>query len=166
MAKARKYTDAKLAAAVLDSYSYRQVMLKIGLKDTGGNHAALKQRIKDLNLDTSHFTGQSWARGKSHGHKRRTEEYLSNAFPIHSHALKLRLIDEKYFQQKCYGCGLVEWRGKPIPLELEHINGVHGDNTLSNLTLLCPNCHAQTSTYCRKNRKNFVKTPLPIGPRG
>ena len=40
---------------------------------------------------------------------------------------------------------------KPIPLELHHINGVHSDNRIENLQLLCPNCHALTDNYRCKN---------------
>ena len=41
--------------------------------------------------------------------------------------------------------------GKPIPLELHHINGINTDNRLENLKFLCPNCHAFTDTYRGKN---------------
>ncbi len=41
--------------------------------------------------------------------------------------------------------------GRPIPLELDHINGRRDDNRLDNLRILCPNCHAQTETYRGKN---------------
>ena len=36
---------------------------------------------------------------------------------------------------------------KKIPIELEHIDGNSENNNLSNLKLLCPNCHSLTSTY-------------------
>lgn len=50
----------------------------------------------------------------------------------------------------CEGCGNSEWRGKPIMLELEHTDGDNQNNKKENLKLLCPNCHAQTSTWRRK----------------
>ena len=68
-----------------------------------------------------------------------------------THKLRLRLISEGYFEHKCTCCNLSEWLGKPIPLELEHINGNSYDHSITNLTLLCPNCHAQTPTYRGKN---------------
>ena len=37
-------------------------------------------------------------------------------------------------------------------LELHHIDGNHSNNELSNLTLLCPNCHALTDNYRGKNK--------------
>lgn len=57
----------------------------------------------------------------------------------------------------CYECKLTEWCGKNIPLELDHIDGSHNNNSLDNLRLLCPNCHAQTETYRGKNKKGYTK---------
>jgi hypothetical protein len=62
-------------------------------------------------------------------------------------------LKEKIFEYRCYKCNNVEWLGQPISLELEHKNGNHFDNRLENLTILCPNCHAQTETYCSKNKR-------------
>jgi len=49
-------------------------------------------------------------------------------------------------------CGITEWNGKEIVLELEHIDGNSLNNTEENLSLLCPNCHSQTDTYKGKNK--------------
>lgn len=46
---------------------------------------------------------------------------------------------------------LTEWNGKPIPLELHHKDGNHYNNDLTNLEVLCPNCHAQTDNCSCKN---------------
>jgi Zn finger protein HypA/HybF involved in hydrogenase expression len=48
---------------------------------------------------------------------------------------------------RCERCGLEEWMGESIPLELDHIDGNSDNNTAENLRLICPNCHAQTETY-------------------
>lgn len=64
--------------------------------------------------------------------------------------LKNRLLKEGILENKCYGCGLSPvWRGIRLTLHLEHKNGNRNDNRLENLTVLCPNCHSQTLTYCR-----------------
>lgn len=54
---------------------------------------------------------------------------------------------------KCELCGITEWNGKPISLEMDHIDGNHNNNEESNLRLLCPNCHSQTDTFRGKNMK-------------
>lgn len=53
---------------------------------------------------------------------------------------------------RCEICKLEEWLGQPIALERDHIDGDSANNTESNLRLLCPNCHAQTPTFCGRNR--------------
>ena len=65
--------------------------------------------------------------------------------------LKIRLINEGKMEYKCQNCGITEWLGKPITLQLDHINGVNNDHRLINLRFLCPNCHSQTDTYAGKN---------------
>ena len=61
---------------------------------------------------------------------------------------------------------MTEWQGKPIPLELHHINGDNTDNRLENLQLLCPNCHAQTETYGGKNQKLNIIAKQKVDNRG
>jgi hypothetical protein len=151
----RNYSDKELIAAVKSSNTICQVLRKIGLKPAGGNYYTIRQKIKKLNLDTSHFTGQAWSKGKKFGNKRPLEDYFSNRCRIHSHDLRLRLIKDKVFDHKCCQCGLTEWNHQPIPLELEHKDGDHYNNQLSNLTILCPNCHAQTSTHAGKNKGKY-----------
>lgn len=78
------------------------------------------------------------------------KEYLYKGSLINSSKLSKKLLSEGIKERKCETCGLTEWLGKEIPLELHHINGDHFDNRLENLKILCPNCHAQTDNYCKK----------------
>ena len=59
-----------------------------------------------------------------------------------TYILKQKLIRDGIKECKCEICGLTEWLGQPIPLELHHKNCDHFDNDLNNLQILCPNCHA------------------------
>lgn len=152
------YTEQDVQEAVKNSTSIRQVLNKIGLREAGGNYACIRKYCTIHNISTSHFTGQGSNKGKYFGPKRPLSEYLvCNGPYIGSHKLKLRLIKEKIFEHKCYKCNNTFWLELPIPIELEHINGNKKDCRLENLTLLCPNCHAQTPTYRGKNikRKNI-----------
>ncbi len=149
----RKWTAEQLIEAVKTSYSIRQVLSKLGLREAVGNYKYIPECIKRLKLDTSHFLGQRHNKGKNFGPKRPIEDYLSNKFTILSHTLKLRLLKEGYFQHRCSSCLLDKWLSKPIPLELDHIDGNHFNNNLTNIRLLCPNCHAQTSNYRGKNKR-------------
>ena len=71
--------------------------------------------------------------------------------PRGRHNLKGRLVGAGLLKPACGICGLREWRGTPLTLQLHHVNGDRVDNRLENLTLLCPNCHSQTDTWSGRN---------------
>jgi Homeodomain-like domain/HNH endonuclease len=66
--------------------------------------------------------------------------------------VKVRLLMAGLKEERCESCGLVDWRGRPLSLELHHVNGDGQDNRLENLRLLCPNCHSQTDTWGARNK--------------
>jgi len=68
--------------------------------------------------------------------------------------LKPRLIADGLKQNRCESCGISEWNGSALNLELHHVNGDGTDHRLENLQILCPNCHSQTSNYKNKNKGN------------
>jgi len=150
--KLHKYTSEQLTFAVKNNVSMRQVLLTLNVSPYGGNYDTLRKALKYFNLDISHFTGQHSNKGRTFPKRQRPlSDYLSNKCFITSHKLRLRLLRENIFQPICSSCKNTEWMNKPIPLELDHISGINDDNDLSNLRLLCPNCHAQTDTYRGKN---------------
>lgn len=155
MRKPRNYTDQDFINSVKESFSIRETLKKLNLRPTGGNYKVAQNRIKSFGLDTSHFKGKGWNKGlKITCNKAKPlEEILTEDSYYQSHKLKLRLIKENYFIHECSCCKLTEWNNKPIPLELEHINGNNTDNRLENLTIICPNCHAQTETYRGKGKR-------------
>lgn len=67
--------------------------------------------------------------------------------------LKRRLLREEILPNKCAICPIgPEWNGLPLVLQLDHINGDSSDHRLTNLRILCPNCHSQTATFAGRMR--------------
>ena len=180
----KKYTDNEFIEAIKNSNSKCAALKKLGLQPYGGNYNSLENNLKRLNVDTSHFRkGEIWNKGKTAGPKRPIEDYLSNQFPMSSSDLRKRLVKEGLKELKCEGedCGLIEWKNKPLRLELDHIDGNHFNNNLSNLRILCPNCHSQTpghrkpktitpavQKYCacgKKITKEAIDCPACVGKR-
>jgi DNA-binding NarL/FixJ family response regulator len=67
--------------------------------------------------------------------------------------VKQRLLEAGLKNARCERCGLIEWRGEPVSLELHHVSGDPLDNRLESLQLLCPNCHSQTENYGIRNAR-------------
>ena len=136
---------------IKNSNSLIEVCRKANIVPTTGNYNTLKKVISNNNVDISHFKRICGGNTK----KKNTSEYLVKGITVSSFKLKNRLLAEGIKEHKCENpeCGLTEWHGKPIPLELHHINGDNTDNRIENLQLLCPNCHAFTDNYGGKNQK-------------
>ena len=148
--KVYQVTDEEFKTIVANSFSYSDCLRTLGLGTNGGSSVdVLKKRIQELNCSTEHFN-----RGKSGVYKKYTLEeiLIENSNYANISSLKKRLVNEGYLEYKCACCGISEWLGQPISLQLDHINGNNRDHRIDNLRFLCPNCHAQTETYAGKNK--------------
>lgn len=96
----------------------------------------------------------SWKdKTKPTGKKIDLAEILEGKHPEYqTFKLHKRLLKEGIKEHKCEICGNTMWNGEKIPLQLDHIDGNPHNHLLNNLRMLCPNCHAQTETYCGKNK--------------
>lgn len=149
----RWYTRAQLEAAVQASASFAGVLRVLGIPQAGGSQAYLARRIRKEGLDTSHFTGQAHMRGLQ-GRRARPHDILvlrpEGSNRVTTTRLRRAMLDMGV-DHCCAACGLAaEWKGMPLTLVIDHVNGNWLDNRLENLRFLCPNCHAQTATWCRK----------------
>lgn len=159
MPKQRSFTIEEFIAAVAKSQSKAGVLRELNLIPAGGNYATVNKYIKELGLDTSHFHGQGWRKGSTtpvRAARPLSSILVRDCFFSISH-LKKRLLREKVLHPVCSKCFRTEWNNLPIPLELDHINGVSTDHRLENLRLLCPNCHAQTPTHRGRNKKTSLR---------
>jgi hypothetical protein len=156
MAKPKKWSINDLENAVLTSTSKRQVLKKLGLVEAGGNYSQIEKYITLYEIDSSHFLGQAANRGRNLNRKPVYElsSILVRNSTFQSFKLKKRLFKEKIKKEICELCGWakVSVDGR-IPLELDHINGVHSDNRIENLRILCPNCHSLQITHRGKNKR-------------
>ncbi|MEV0604390.1 HNH endonuclease signature motif containing protein [Streptomyces sp. NPDC050315] len=155
----RKYTryatepPDTLPQVISASVSLAEVLRRLDMADNTVTRRLLHRWISEGALDTSHFLGQSHQRGKpgttpiktaeqilvKHDGRRRTKS-----------AMLRRALRQIEVAELCDRCGTPpSWHGRPMTLEVDHINGDWSDDRAENLRLLCPNCHAITSTWCR-----------------
>ena len=76
---------------------------------------------------------------------------LTTSFTIKKYLIEIR-------GEKCQECNLDPiWNGKYLSLQVDHIDGNSDNNHLSNVRLICPNCHTQTDTFGSKGKGSRYK---------
>ncbi len=153
--KKNERTKEEYIEAAKNSNSIAGMCKYLGRSPYGAGYYMMHKKIKEYGIDTSHFKGKGW-NVSGQNLKREIipdEKVFVSGSTFQTSKLRDRLINGGYKEHKCENpeCGLTEWHGKPIPLQVHHINGIHNDNRLENLMLLCPNCHAQTDNFAGKN---------------
>jgi len=147
---------------VKNSNSFNDVKTNLGFKHAG-NIRTVKQRILNDKIDTKHFYTKNIPK-KTSNKKISLDKLLkkNNGYKINNQILKKRLIEANMMEDKCVECNISSiWNGKKLTLQLDHIDGNNENNELSNLRILCPNCHSQTDTWCaNKNKKVFTEKYL------
>lgn len=143
--------------------SIKEILDKLGVASKGVNHTKLSKFLKESDYDTSSLKGRHIKRYDDTGiPKKWLSEVLVENSTGNSNKLRERLIQYGVKKNQCENpkCGITEWCGEPITLELHHINGNHYDNRLENIVLLCPNCHSQTSNFRGRNSSDFLNKRL------
>lgn len=139
--------------------STRDALNKLNASISSSSYTVLRRACQKHGLAAPNGRVASAAMG---GRKLRQEadekimERLVDGDRYGDSSIKKRILRLGLIRNECYECGLAgSWNGKPITLELDHINGRHRDWRLENLRMLCPNCHSQEPTS-RGSNKNFA----------
>lgn len=139
------FSEQEIKDICSNSYSYSEVAKKLGFsKNSGSASRYVKKYISEHNIDISHFKGKSWNK----------DNYDLSIFRNGNAIKSDRIIKILTFLrgEECEACHRKTWMGNKIPLCVHHIDGNHLNNELSNLQILCPNCHALTDNYCGRNK--------------
>lgn len=147
-------TDEQFVSLIKGSGNISEVLFKLGYTIKGNSWAfsLVRRRMEDLKLDSTMFKGKSAL-------KTPVEQQVDPARLFKENSKHNRCVARRYILKhnlipyQCAICGAVEWQGKTLSLELDHINGINNDNRLENLRFLCPNCHSQTTTYGSRNQQ-------------
>lgn len=160
-----RWTRDVLEPAVAASTSICEVLQHLGIEVVGGHHTHISRRIKGFGIDTSHFrppTGTGGRRIRQTPEDLLIEMEREHPRRVPNGRLK-RALKELGVAERCALCGTDPfWRGRPLPLEVDHIDGNWRNNRVDNVRLLCPNCHSATDTYRGRNkRRNATPKPSP-----
>ena len=162
MKRWEKFTKEDIEQFVKESSSYAQLAKKCGYgTNSGSSIKEMQQMVDQLNLDTSHFTGQGWSKGITYQNSRYVpfESYIKTDY-VQTNKVRKKLLREGLKQHICECCLNTTWNNVPIPLEVHHKDGNKNNNEIDNLELLCPNCHALTDNYKGKNTEKYKKNLL------
>lgn len=149
-----KFTEAQLREAVKNATSFSGVLRALGAGYSGSSHQWIKKRITELGIDYSHFHGHVPV-SVSNVRKTPDEILVNNPNAVkrsrRRHVLYAMLSKGRKYECEMDDCPNPKpmWRGQPLPLEIDHIDGDWRNNLLCNLRFLCPNCHHQTDSNRR-----------------
>jgi 5-methylcytosine-specific restriction endonuclease McrA len=145
-----RFTDTQLEEMLKDSHSMWEFAQKVGYTNkSSAVYRSIKKQLSERGFNLANYPALAKRLGST------TPLQQSEIFSLNRRVdvrmLRKRLIDAG-LPHECSSCGISEWLGKEITLQVDHVNGVNSDNRVENLRFLCPNCHTQTSTWGAKKR--------------
>ena len=137
-------TNEELIETLNNSKSMWDFAKKLGYTNKSGNtYKYLYKTLSERGIKIKDCEYRNTGRGK----RKTDEEVFCENSTYGNRELKKRIIAQNPGIYKCATCGITDWNGATISLQLDHINGINNDNRRENLRFLCPNCHTQTETW-------------------
>lgn len=144
--KMADYTIDELKEAVQRAECVSDVCKNLNITICSFNYNRIRALCKKHSISLDHFDVKKTFRRKKKNWS--YEDVFVENTPISRTRLRPLCIKYGLYTGKCDECGISDmWNGKPLTIEIDHINGINDDNRIENLRWLCPNCHSQTETY-------------------
>jgi 5-methylcytosine-specific restriction endonuclease McrA len=151
-------SDQEFISLVRSSLNISEVLFKLNCENDSWHISQTKKRMVDLGLTGYDFKDKQPKLKKTIDPKKVFCENSKHK----NRFLRSYIRENNLIPYKCAKCGISEWNGKTLSLELNHINGIYTDNRLENLQFLCPNCHSQVDTFgARNSKKHISRTVTP-----
>lgn len=140
------------------SASIAEIIRRLGMAGCSSAYGSIRRRAEREGVSLSHAPrGLDSRKGMPYLGKRASlESVLASGS---RNRIKQFLIEKGILLNVCAVCAMPpEWRGKPLVLRLDHINGNSRDDVVDNLRLVCPNCDSQLATFAGRNKKARIRT--------
>ena len=146
MKQNRSYDIEQLLLAVNESECWSDVCRQLSVTVCTFNFRRIQKLCTEYNISFEHFNiKKTFRRNKKNWSN--NDVYKEKSLFPRCH-LRKRVLSDGWLPYTCRDCNIKDiWNGKPLTLEIEHINGINDDHRKENLTWLCPNCHSQTPTF-------------------
>lgn len=147
-------SEEDFKSLIRNSSNKAEVLFKLGYSVEGNSwgYTLLRKRMEELHIDGTEFKGKTGIKLLHNKSTENEEDILCENSNRTRAVIRRYIIKNNIIPYKCSICGNEgEWQGKPLSLQLDHINGNCSDHRKENLRWLCPNCHSQTETHGSKN---------------
>jgi 5-methylcytosine-specific restriction endonuclease McrA len=138
-----------LEHTIKHSVSWSDLSRKLRGNDSWGNIRTMKRYASYYKLDTTELDNLTNLKNPSKPKCDPVDMFVIES--PYSATVLARYYRRHYPAKECSECGIgTTWNGKPLTLQIDHVNGHGTDWRLENCRYLCPNCHYQTDTHGTK----------------
>lgn len=147
------YMKKEIEQAVVDGITASPNSMRQAAKIANMPYRTFIERAKKLGMYKPNQSGKGLRKNGS-ANQLSLISILNGEQPQYqTNLLKQRLLKEGIKQNCCEICGISDWNGLPVVMHLDHMDGDNTNHVLSNLRIVCPNCHSQPDTYAGRNKK-------------